>query len=426
MGNLFERVNALNAKIEEDFKKETILAINDQRFVEYMKSSGNKDAMSEVTYYTCLKILSETMGKMPLKYYRMEGESRVRAEPTPASIIITQKPNPYHTPLMMKTFLELCCQNYGNAFCYIERAEARTGGRILETVRGLWPLDPNKVQVMYDNKGIMGDVDGNRIWYQYDDPCAGTMFIPARNMIHLRTWLLKSDGIMGMSAREILKETFSGATEAQDVMNTQYKSGLTASMAMQYTGDFDKEKVEKLRKKFADKLTGSKNAGAVVPVPIGLQLTPLNSSMQSSQFAELRRYTALQIAAAFGIKPTQINDYEKASYASSEAQQIDFLQNTMLYRITAWEEEINSKLLTDDDRKGQCFYKFNEKVLLRTDSKTQSEIMRNEVLSAIRKSNEARRMIDLPDDEHGDQLMINGSYIPLSMLGQQYVKKGGE
>ena len=36
-----------------------------------------------------------------------------------------------------------------------------------------------------------------------------------------------------------------------------------------------------------------------------------------AQFDEVRKHTALQIAAAFGIKPHQINDMEKSSYASA-------------------------------------------------------------------------------------------------------------
>ena len=42
-----------------------------------------------------------------------------------------------------------------------------------------------------------------------------------------------------------------------------------------------------------------------------MKLTPLDIKLSDSQFIELKKYSALQIAAAFGIKPNQINDYEK-------------------------------------------------------------------------------------------------------------------
>lgn len=61
-----------------------------------------------------------------------------------------------------------------------------------------------------------------------------------------------------------------------------------------------------------------------------MKLTPLDIKLSDSQFIELKEYSALQIAAAFGIKPNQINDYTKSSYSNSEMQQLSFLTDTML------------------------------------------------------------------------------------------------
>ena len=148
-------------------------------------------------------------------------------------------------------------------------------------------------------------------------------------------------------------------------MNKLYEQGLTASMAMQYVGDLDEGRRKQLENKFAKALTGPKNAGKVIPVPIGLQLTPLKMSLTDAQFFELKKYSALQIAGAFGIKPNQINNYEKSSYANSETQQLAFLVDTMAYRLKMYEEEINFKTLPTQTQKDGFFYKFNEKAILR-------------------------------------------------------------
>jgi len=169
-------------------------------------------------------------------------------------------------------------------------------------------------------------------------------------------------------------------------------------------------------------LSGAKNAGRIVPVPFGMQLQPLNVKLTDSQFFELKKYSALQIAGAFGIKPNQINDYEKSSYSNSESQQLSFLVDTMLYILKGYEEEINYKLLTKEERKDGYYYKFNEKVLLRVDSKTQSEMLRNYVIGSIYTPNEAREYLDKPRNEFGDQLIANGNIIPLEKIGSQYEK----
>ena len=59
---------------------------------------------------------------------------------------------------------------------------------------------------------------------------------------------------------------------------------------------------------------------------------------------ELKKYNSLQIAAAFGIKPNNLNDYSKSSYANSSAQNLSFYIDTLLYNITLYEQELNRKL----------------------------------------------------------------------------------
>ena len=141
---------------------------------------------------------------------------------------------------------------------------------------------------------------------------------------------------------------------------------------------------------------------------------------------ELKKYSALQIAAAFGIKPNQINDYEKSSYASSEAQQLAFYVDTLLYIIKQYEEEICNKLLSDEEIANGYYAKFNISVILRADSEKQTQSLKEAVQGSLRTPNEARAMLDLPARPGGDVLLCNGSMMPVQMAGQQYSREGGE
>ena len=216
-----------------------------------------------------------------------------------------------------------------------------------------------------------------------------------------------------------------GAAASQDYLNSLYESGLTGKATLEYTGDLNKDLKEKLVQAFEEFGSGAKNAGKIIPVPLGMKLTPLDIKLSDSQFIELKKYSALQIAAAFGIKPNQINDYTKSSYSNSEMQQLSFLTDTMLFVLKQYEEEVNYKLLTDEEAFSEGkYYKLNEKVLLRTDSKTQMEIFATGVQNGIQKVNECRRKLDLMDAEGGDQLIVNGNYIPITEVGKQYEKAG--
>ena len=388
--------------------------------------SKNTKAINEVTYYTCLKLLAETIGKMPIKYYQRTKVGRIRAQPTAMTRLMSVRPNPYMTPTTMWTTTEMNCQHYGNGYIWIRRAftPSTYGGEYKPL--DMWPMQSNCVTVYMDDVGVFGDE--GKLYYAYVDPKTGKSYMfPSEDVIHVRTWY-SLDGITGQPVRKILKDTIEGMSAGQDVMNSQYKHGLSAAMAMQYLGDLSDGKRSQLAKKFADALSGPKNAGRVVPVPIGLTLTPLNISMADAQFAELRKASALQIAAAFGIKPNMINNYDKSSYASSEQQALDFLVNTAMIRIKQYEEEIDAKALEPREAEENYFYKFNEKVILRADSKTQMETLKDGVNNGIYKPNDARDYLDLPWDPAGDKLIVNGNYIPLEMVGQQYgiSQEGGQ
>ena len=72
---------------------------------------------------------------------------------------------------------------------------------------------------------------------------------------------------------------------------------------------------------------------------------------------------------------------------------------------------------TEDEQDDGFYYKYNEKVLFRTDSKTQMEYLKNGVSGSIIKPNEARRKLDMSDAPGGDELFANGSIVPLTMAG---------
>ena len=148
--------------------------------------------------------------------------------------------------------------------------------------------------------------------------------------------------------------------------------------------------------------------------------------LADSQFLELRQYSALQIASAFGVKPYQVGDYTKSSYASAEAQQLSFLVDTLLFIVKQYEEELTYKLLTDAEVANGYHIKFNVAVMLRADQKTQIETLSTAVSNFLMSPNEARERLDLPSKEGGDQLIGNGSTIPITAIGAQWEAKEEE
>ena len=418
--NVFARIYHA---IRNDVSRESA-DLNSRQLLEWLGIDPDQEkpeALAETTYYTCLKVLSETMGKLPLKCYVEDDKGgRVRA-PTDNSIYrVLMRPNDYMTPATFWTTMEANCNHWGNAYAWIQRKyvrHGRYGGQ--QEIVGLWPMRSDCVTVYVDNAGIFGYK--GKLYYRFTDDRSGETYVfRSDDVLHIKTWLTW-DGIVGKSVQDILKDTVGGAGYSQKYLSRLYESGLTASSVLQYTGDLDEKLRQKLQSRYNDYLTGAKNAGKVVALPVGMSLQPLNYKLTDAQFIELKRYSALQIAAAFGVKPNQINDYEKSSYASSEAQQLAFLVDTMLYRLGQYEQEINFKLLSKKQRDEEgLVYKFNEKVLLRADAQTQMQTITSGIQNGVYTPNEGRHLLDLPSQEGGDSLIVNGNYVPLTMVGAAY------
>lgn len=366
-----------------------------------------------------MKMLTETMGKLPLKFYQRTGKGKIRAEPNKAAQLLMTRPNKIMTPATFWGTVEFNCQHYGNAYVWIQTKYQKSGrfGGTIEPV-AFWVMQSEYVQVFMDDVGVFGNA--GQLYYRYSDPKTGKTYTFGQDSVmHFKTWC-STDGILGKSVREMLMDTIGGAKESQTYLNRLYQDGLTASMALQYTGDLDKTRRMALQREYNDLLTGAKNAGKVVAVPVGMTLQPLNIKLADAQFFELKKYTALQIAGAFGIKPNQLNNYEKSSYANSETQQLAFLIDTMAYRLNQYEQEINYKCLTPEEQKNGYFFKFNEKALLRTDAKTQMANIVSAVTNGLYTVNEGRELLDLSYVDGGDVNMVNGTYTPITQIGVAY------
>lgn len=411
-------------KIKNFITPQKTISLEDRELLEWLGiSTANKNILSEITYFTCLKLLSETLGKMPIKLYKETPKGIVKEKPNNVYNLLKLRPNPYMTPSIFWATVENNRNHFGNAYVFIRKefSKQKYGGK--EIIKDLWIMPSDDVQVVIDDKGVLGEEDS--IWYVYTDRYTGEQFVlKSIEVMHFKT-SFTFDGILGQPVSKILRYSLEGSVESQNFINNLYKTGLTAKATLEYTGDLDEKKEKQLIAGIERFANGSGNAGKIIPIPLGMKITPLNIKLTDSQFFELKQHSALQIAGAMGIKPNQINNYTKSSYSSSEAQQLSFYVDTELFILKQYEEELNFKLLTEAQISEGLFFKFNEKAILRTDSKSQMECLSSGVNNGIYTPNEAREKLDLPSEEGGDQLIVNGNYIPITKVGMQY-EKGGE
>ena len=368
-------------------------------------------ALSQATYFACLKVLSESVGKLPLKLQQYTPEKGIRvAREHQYYRMLNERPNRHMSASVFWGTMELCRLHFGNAYAWIDSRNPEKPQ--------LWPIDPRTVQVWYDDACELRDAPD--VYYLVSNK-KGLSVLSSEEVLHFKSHQT-IDGLVGVSVREQLADTIQSGVKSQKLINAMYESGMTAKAVLQYTGSINDANVKQLVKEVGAYLKGEGKSGGdkLIPMPQGFSLTPLNMKLADSQFLEVKQYTALQIAAAFGVKPYQVGDYTKSSYASAEAQQLSFLVDTLLYIVKQYEEEIGYKLLTDKEAASGYHSKFNTGVILRADQKTQIETLSAAVSNFLMTPNEAREKLDLPAKEGGDRLLGNGASIPVQYTGAQY------
>lgn len=371
----------------------------------------SEDALSEATYFACMKVLSEAIGKLPLKLLKhTDRDGVISARDHPLWRVVHDRPNPYMTSTVFWSTVEFNRNHYGNAYAWIEGAGNNTR---------LWILPSNDVEVWYDDARILADVPD--IYYLYSGP-SKLYYFGSEEILHFKG-SNTLNGLVGISVQDQLKTTIKAGVKSQQLLNDMYDSGFTAKAVLQYTGSLSDDNAKAFVKGIENYAKGKLKAEGIeniIPIPIGSTLTPLNVKLADNQFIEVKQYTALQIASAFGIKPYQIGDYTKSSYASAEAQQLSFYVDTLLYIVKQYEEEITYKLLSDQDIRDGLYFKFNIDVILRADFATKINTLSTAVNSFLMTPNEARGKLDLERKDGGDRLLGNGASIPVEYTGSQY------
>ena len=401
------------------FNKSDRQTIELNNLYKFLGIDPDKDerVLSEATYFACMKVLSEAIGKLPLKLLQYNERNGVEtARKHDLYYLLHSRPNPYMTASTFWSTVEYNRNHFGNAYVWIQGA-----GKDMK----LWILPSMDVEVWYDDAKILADQPD--LYYLYS--VGGQLYrFGSEEILHFKSFNTL-DGVLGVSVQDQLKTTIGGAVKSQKMINKMYDSGFTAKAVLNYTGSLSDANVEELvrmTEAYGKGELKDKGIENIIPIPLGFNLTPLNVKLADNQFIEVRLYTALQIASAFGIKPYQIGDYTKSSYASAEAQQLSFYVDTLLYIIKQYEEELTYKLLSSEEIDNGYHFKFNVAVILRADLATQINTLSVGVSNFIYTPNEARAMLDLEAKEGGDRLLGNGASIPVELTGSQYTNSEPE
>ncbi len=410
---MFERAKRL---FGNNLKNEITLNPNADelnRFFDFDIESISESKLTSPTYYACMLIRCNAVAKLSVKVMKDSGNGAEKAADHPLFDVLRYRPNKFTTPHDFLWATEFQRLEYGNAFW----AMNEQCGKIKE----LYLLDSRRIEMIIDDTSILSDK--NTVYYIYNDPRVGQVIYTYDEIVHLKNF--SKDGLKGTSVRKYLSDTVYNEQSSQKVLKEKYKSGLQDPVIVTFAGDLNEAKREKIKKKFMN-LGGAKQAGKVIPIPTDFSVKQLETKLVNNQFFELQGLTTRQIANAFGIKGFQLNDMEKSTYNNIEQQNKAFYSDTLQNVLTAYEQEINYKLLSASDRRNGYMCRFNIDSILRSDLQSRTRSYVNGIQNGYMTVAEVREREKLPFIEGTDKLILgNGASIPFEMIGKQY-KEGDE
>lgn len=398
---------------EKIFEKRSAVGENPFDWTAWIKGEDSNIGNNDSAYSKCINLYADNIAKLPIVTKVKTEKGDIDAEDFYLYELLRLRPNENMNAFETIKALIMMTKHYGAAGLYIDYNDKGL-------VKALYPVRIN--QFIVDNAGLIKSNKTNKVLVDFTcGDVSGSCF--DKDIIILRDNSI--DGIKFKATKSYIKDSIETNVKAQKYQADLFSNGLTNKAVVQLTSDIkDDKELKKVQEKF-NRLYSAK--GRVFTVPAGFNISPLNLSLADSQFAELKVIGKKDITSAVGVPYSLI---EKGSL--SEEENIAFLSNAIIPFITALEQEMDWKLLTERDRKKGYKIRFNVNAMLRTSPEKQSIILDRYVKDGIYTINDCKRILGVPLVEGGDVVTLPAGQITLENLiagnatWQKDTVKGGD
>ena len=312
-------------------------------------------AMQMVAVYSCIDILSRTVGSLPLYLYRrLAGGGKDLVRKHPLFSLMRRQPNPEMTAMRYRSTLQGHLASWGNCYSYIDWAGNGYP-------KALWPIRPDRVRV----ERISGKLKYSYYPGSDDMKFTESFVIPNESMLHIPGFGF--DGVIGYSPISLAREAIGLGMATEEFGARYFGTGTHPSMIIEHPDKLKDSKV--FREAISEVYGGLGKSHRIMVIEDGMTAKPISINPQDSQFLETRKFQISEICRLFHVPPHMLADVEKSTSWGTgiEEQNIGFITHTMRPWFVLWEEELGKILLLERE-KDDHFFEFDLMALLRGDS----------------------------------------------------------
>jgi HK97 family phage portal protein len=344
------------------------------------------------TVYTCVKVIGETLGMLPLGVFEEDGTgSRRPILDHRLARTLRLAPNPYMTSPQLRECLAAHAALSGNAYVEIER-------RARDKSPYLYPLQPALVTPEFK---------AGRLNYRFQ----GTDKTPPRDiaaedMIHVPG--VTRDGIRGVSIITAASESIALAAAAQEFGARFFSNDARPGIVIEAPTQLTDEQVTRMKGQISDAHGALGKSHKAMILEEGWKIHEVGIPPEDAQFLETRKFQREEIAALFRVPPVFIGDHSKSTFSNNEQQGRHFATHCIAPWARKIEAQLEAKLFGEAEPTLRVA--FNLDPLRIGDFKDRQEGLAQAILGGMMTPNEARALEGRPPLEGGDRLLF-----PLNM-----------
>lgn len=356
-------------------------------------------AIRNVAVLACVRVLAESVAALPLKLYRRTANGKQEAADHPLWDVLHNIANTELTSFELRELLMAHLLLWGNCYCEIEM-----NGRA--DVLGLWPIRPDRVEVLRTDSGRLAYVVRNE---------AGQVqnILPAYRVLHIRG--LGADGIVGYSPVTLARNAVGLAQTMERLGNAIFANGASPGGALRHPGKLSEAAYTRLMESWQARHQGVGNVNRVAILEEGMDWKEIGMPLDDAQFLETRKFQTSEIARLYRVPPHKIGDLDRATFSNVEQQEISFVVDTLTPWCVRIEQAIMRDLIGVRERQA-LFAEFAVQGRMRGDMQTRYNAYAVGRQWGWLSRNDIRRLENLDTIDGGDDYLTP---LNMSVLGKE-------
>lgn len=369
-----------------------VLSLNDPKLVEYLTS---KEEIAE-SIFSVISRVSNVMASLPLK---MIDNDYQQPNDCTAFNLLSDGPR-YFTRFDFFRDIEALRNYQGNAYVQLFK---NTNGQIIDMAL----IKPGACYPIIDS-------DTGELYYQVtakdNKNYSNILYVHYMEMLHFKH--TRFGGIEGTDPTKVLTNTLNFDREVRRISLTQL-NGTNEGLKVKFAANVDEDGKEAVIKNIAKFY---KENGGLLVEENGVEIERLTRELVDSKLLDTDKISRSRVATVYTV-PEHFVGGGQSSYSSQEQLNTEFLTYNLVSTVTQYEEELNKKTLTPQEKKKGYRYKFNVSSLLRGDTQSRGNFYQIMRRNGAYTANDVLRYEDMaPSNEEGmNDHHISGDLYPINM-----------